>query len=160
MWTRLALFIAFLASSITFYFLNKERGITHGFDVIPDFLPLSMDAHYKLVWVGDVSFALLLSLFLNKRWGCKNLCLIGGTCAAGAKYSRLLPVVDTSKCVHCGKCEKECLVGIPLSEYIKSNGLVTNSECILCGKCAEVCKPEAIKLKFVWRRKNYVAPKK
>ena len=153
---RVIPFIAFFASSITFYFLNKERGITHNFEVIPDFLPLNMDAHYKIVWAGDVLFAFVMSLFLNKRWCCKNLCMMGGMCAVGAKYSRLIPVVDTTKCTQCRKCENECLVGIPLIEYIKKDGLITNSECILCGKCAQVCKPNAIRIKFVWNRKKYV----
>jgi len=155
-WLRLPPFIAFFASAIAFYFLNKEQGITHNFNLIPDFLPLDMNGHYRIVWIGDISFALVLSLFLNKRWGCKNICMMGGMCAIGAKYSRLLTVVDTAKCNHCKKCENECLVGIPLTEYINDNGLITNSECILCGRCAKVCKPQAIRIKFVWNRKKYV----
>jgi len=155
-WLRLPPFIAFFASSIFFYFMNYEQGVTHNFEVIPDFLSLNMNGHYRIVWAGDVLFAFLLALFLNKRWGCKNLCMMGLICSTGAKYSRLLPVVDTTKCTQCRKCENECLVGIPLTEYIKNNGLVTNSECILCGKCAQVCKSQAVRIKFVWNRKGYV----
>jgi polyferredoxin len=152
LWLRLIPFIAFFATSITFYFLNKERGVTHNFEMIPDFISLNMDSHYKIVWVCDVLFAFLLALFLNKRWGCKNLCMMGLMCSTGAKYSRLLTVVDATKCTRCRKCENECLASIPIIEYIKRNGLVTNSECILCGKCAKVCKQQAIRIKFVkWR---------
>jgi len=153
---RIIPFIAFFTSSIIFYFLNREQGLTHNFKVIPDFLSLNMNGHYRIVWAGDVLFALVLSLFLNKRWGCKNLCIIGGVCAIGAKYSRLLPVVDTIKCTKCKKCENECLVGIPIIKYIENNGLITNSECILCGKCVQVCKSKAIKINFVWNRKKYI----
>ena len=153
---RIIPFIAFFTSSIIFYFLNREQGLTHNFKVIPDFLSLNMNGHYRMVWAGDVLFALVLSLFLNKRWGCKNLCMMGGMCAIGAKYSRLLPVVDTTKCTLCRKCENECLVGIPIIKYIENNGLITNSECILCGKCVQVCKSKAIKINFVWNRKKYV----
>lgn len=155
MWLRLFSFIAFFTSAITFYLLNKERGLTHNFEIIPNFLPLNMDAHYKIVWVGDVMIAFFLALFLNKRWVCKNFCMMGGMCAVGAKYSRLLAVVDTTKCTRCGKCEHECLIGIPISEYIENNGLITNSECILCGKCANICKQNAIRIKFVWNRKKF-----
>ena len=112
--------------------------------------------HYKYVWIIDVASALLFGFLLERRWVCKNLCIMGTLCSAGASYSRLIPVVDISKCTLCGKCEKNCLVRIPITDYIKNNkGLVTNSECILCGKCIESCKFDAIKLKFVWNRKKY-----
>jgi len=154
-WLRLPIFIAFFASSVAFYFLNKEQGLTHNFKVIPDFLSLDMNGHYRIVWAGDVLFAFILSLFLNKRWGCKNFCMMGGMCAVGAKYSRLLSVVDKTKCTMCGKCENECLAGIPLMDYIKGSGLITNSECILCGKCIKVCKQRAVRIRFIWNRKKY-----
>lgn len=81
---------------------------------------------------------------------------MGSLCSAGARYSRLLPVVDADRCIQCSKCEKECLTGIPILHYIRNNGgLIANPECILCGKCAEVCRPNAISLKFVWNRKRY-----
>ncbi|HNX85665.1 MAG TPA: 4Fe-4S binding protein [Bacteroidales bacterium] len=156
LWTRVLILIPFFASAVIFYFLNKERGITHGFTIIPTFLKPELNEHYKIVWMGDVSFALIMSLFLDKRWACKNLCMMGTLCAAGATYSRLIPVVDAGKCTRCGKCENECLVKIPIIDYVKQNkGLVTNSECILCGKCAEVCRFDAIKLKFIWSRDKY-----
>lgn len=155
-WLRVWMILAFFGTALTFYFLNKEKGMTNGFAFIPGFLPLNFDDHYKHVWMIDVFSASVLALLLNKRWMCKNLCFMGALCAAGAKHSRLISVVDLSKCTRCGKCEKECLAGIPILEYVRENqGLVTNSECLVCGKCAEVCKPEAVKLKFVWSRKKY-----
>ena len=100
-----------------------------------------------------------MGLFFDKRWACKNLCMMGVLCSAGAKYSRLIPVADTKSCTLCGKCEKECIVGIPIVDYIKNNnGLITNSECINCGKCVEACRTDTMKLKFVWNRKNYNKP--
>jgi len=82
--------------------------------------------------------------------------MMGGMCAVVAKYSRLLSVVDTTKCTLCGKYENECLAGIPLMDYIKNSGLITNSECILCGKCVKVCKQRAVRIRFIWNRKKYV----
>jgi polyferredoxin len=156
--TRLLILTPFFLSAFAFYFLNKEQGLAHNFEINPGFLPLNMDMHYKIVWMGDISFAVLLALFLDKRWGCKHLCMMGALCAAGAHYSRLLSVVDTGKCTQCSRCEKECLAGLPILDYIKNNkGLITNSECILCGKCVEVCKPNAVSIKFVWNRKKYKA---
>lgn len=112
--------------------------------------------HYKVAWMIDIASAIILGLFLERRWACKNLCFMGALCSAGATYSRLIPVVDMNKCTLCVKCEKNCLVRIPIIDYITNNqGLITNSECILCGKCIDDCKFDAIKFKFVWNRKNY-----
>ena len=155
-WVRFLILIPFFATSIMFYFLNKEQGITHDFAIQLSFLKLDFSMHYKVVWMIDIASAIIFGLFLERRWACKNLCIMGTLCSAGANYSRLIPVVDINKCTLCGKCEKNCLVRIPIIEYITNNkGLITNSECILCGKCIDDCKFDAIKLQFVWNRKKY-----
>jgi len=155
-WVRVLILIPFFATAISFYFINKERGITHDFVIIPSFLKLDFSMHYKVAWMIDIASAIILGLFLERRWACKNLCFMGALCSAGATYSRLIPVVDMNKCTLCVKCEKNCLVRIPIIDYITNNqGLITNSECILCGKCIDDCKFDAIKFKFVWNRKNY-----
>ncbi len=155
-WVRFLILVPFFASAISFYFMNKERGITHDFAILPLFLKPDFSAHYQIVWMIDIASAIIMGLLLEKRWACKNLCFMGAICSAGANYSRLIPVVDTSKCTLCGQCEKKCLVRIPIIHYISNNkGLITNSECILCGKCIDDCKLGAIKLKFIWNRKNY-----
>ena len=148
----------FLASAFAFYFMNKAHGITHGFDIIPGFLKPELNSHYLIIWMIDISAAFFTALFLDKRWACKNFCMIGSFCSMGAGRSRLIPAADAAKCNQCRKCEKECPVGIPIVDYIKSNnGMVTNAECILCGKCVKICKSDALKLKFVWNRKKYKA---
>lgn len=153
---KMIFLIPFLASALTFYFLNKGQGITHNFTVIPSFLHLDFTGHYQIVWVVDITAAIITGLLLERRWVCKNLCFMGTLCAAGAQFARLIPLVDLNKCSVCGRCEAACLVRIPITDYIKNNsGLVTNAECIMCGKCVAVCKTEAIRFAFVWNRKRY-----
>lgn len=153
---RLIILAAFFGTALTFYFINREKGITNNFAVYPFFLKLDFSPHYQYVWIIDITAAILMGLFLERRWGCKNLCFMGTLCSAGAKYSRLIPVVDKKLCTLCGLCEKDCLVRVPIVEYINNNnGLVTNPECILCGKCVQSCKSSAIKIKFVWDRKKH-----
>jgi polyferredoxin len=154
-WVRLLILIPFFASAFLFYFINKETGITHDFSIQPFYLKPEFTMHYGVVWMIDIVSALLLGLFLERRWTCKNLCFMGTLCSVGAAFSRLIPVVDKSKCTMCGKCEKDCLVRIPIIDYIKNNkGLITNGDCILCGKCVATCKQNAIKFRFVWNRKK------
>lgn len=156
-WLRILTIVGMFGSAFIFYFLNKSKGITHNFTVDLDYLPLLFDSHYQLVWAIDICMAMIVALLLNKRWACKNMCPIGALCAVGAKYSRLLTVVNTDKCTYCGKCEKDCLNDIPILKYVKNNsGLITDSECLMCGKCISICKFNAIEQKFIWNRNKYI----
>ncbi|MEE4115849.1 MAG: 4Fe-4S binding protein [Marinilabiliaceae bacterium] len=155
-WVRLLILLPFLASSLTFYFINKSQGLTQAFSFQPLFLKPEFDRHYALVWTIDIAAAVIMGLLLERRWACKNLCFMGALCSAGAHYSRLIPLVDTEKCNLCGICEKNCLTRVPITSYVKNNaGMVTNSECILCGKCIDDCKQNAISIRFVWNRRRY-----
>lgn len=160
LWVRFLILVPFFATAIAFYFMNLKRGVTHGFEIIPSFLELSFNTHYKIPWTVDILFAVIFGLLLERRWACRNLCFMGTLCAAGANFSRLIPVVDTNKCTMCGKCEQDCILRIPMVDYIKNNkGLITNSECVLCGKCIDSCKADAVSLKFIWNRKKYLKKK-
>lgn len=156
LWLRLIMLFLFFTTAIVFYFYNKQQGISQDFEIIPDFLKLNFNTHYQLVWAIDISIALLFGFIAERRWACKNLCIVGSLSAVGASKSRLLPVVDTNKCTLCRICENECLVRIPMvDEIIKNNGLITNSECILCGKCLAECPEDAMKFDFVWNREKF-----
>lgn len=156
-WVRLQAILIFFITAFVFFFVRFDSGKIHGFTFDPWFLDMDFNSHYKHVWLYDTFGAVLLGLLLERRWVCRNLCFMGALCAIGASYSRLIPVIDKSNCNSCGKCEEECLVHIPIKQYIANNrGMVTNSECLLCGKCVESCRRNAIKIKFVWNRKNYL----
>ncbi len=152
LWLRLLCLIMFFASALSFFFIRN-----HNIRFAPFFLTSEFNLHYKYVWMIDTVIALIFGLLLEKRWACKNICYMGAICAAGASYSRLLPVIDINKCNQCGICENICPVKIPILDYItKKNGLVTNAECLICGKCVKQCKREAIELKFIWNRDKYI----
>jgi len=156
LWLRFILPVLFFASSLTFLFLHFNNGTVENIRFIPNFFGTELTNHYQHIWFYDTFGALILGVLLEKRWACKNLCFMGSMCAIGASYSRLLPVIDSNKCIHCKKCEDVCLVNIPITDYLTSNkGLVTNSECLLCGKCTEICRKNAMSIKFVWNRRDY-----
>lgn len=138
------------------FFLNLKSGMITHLQFNLDFLNMNFDSHYKQIWLYDCGGAVLFGLLLDRRWMCRNLCMMGSLCAVGATYSRLIPVVDTDKCNFCGKCDRDCLVKIPITQYVaKNNGLVTSSECLVCGKCIESCYRKAVSIRFIWNRKKY-----
>ncbi len=156
-WIRILFVIGFFASSLIFFFIRFESGIIPGIRFDPWFLDMDFNAHYKHVWLYNICGAILAGLLLERRWLCRNICFMGALCASGASFSRLIPVVDTQKCNLCGKCETDCLVRIPIMDYVTNNsGLVTSSECLICGKCVESCNVNALKIRFVWNRSKYI----
>lgn len=156
-WLRLLMPLGFLASAITFFLIRKHGGEISGFRFDPGFFSTELNTHYQHIWIYDTVGALILGLLLEKRWACKNLCMMGSFTATGSTWSRLIPVIDTGACNQCTRCESVCLVNLPLTDYTgKRKGLVTSSECILCGRCVDICKREAIKIRFVWNRKKHL----
>ncbi len=159
-WLRFVMPIGFFVSSLTFFYINLNSGTIQEIRLIPHFFGTGLNIHYQHIWLYDTVGALLLGVFLEKRWACKNLCFIGSLCALGSTHSRLLPVIDTEKCNRCKKCEKACLINIPITDYLTAKkGLVADSECLLCGKCVKECHPMAISIKFVWNRRKYLSSK-
>jgi polyferredoxin len=156
-WTRILNICAFFITSFIFLFIRLDSGTITGLKFEPWFLNMDFNLHYKHIWLYDTVGAVLLGLLLERRWACRNICFMGALCASGASISRLIPVVDSQLCNLCGKCETDCLVRIPIKDYVINNyGLVTNSECLICGKCLLSCKPKALKIKFIWNRKKYI----
>ena len=156
-WIRIFNIIAFFTTAFIFFFIRLDAGTITRFKFEPWFLNMDFNLHYKQVWLYDTAGAVLLGLLLERRWACRNLCFMGALCASGASISRLIPVVDVQKCNLCGKCEADCLVRIPIKDYVINNsGLVTNSECLICGKCIGSCKHKALDIKFIWNRKKYL----
>ncbi|WP_321518634.1 4Fe-4S binding protein [uncultured Bacteroides sp.] len=156
-WFRVLMQILFFTSAFAFFYLNVQREIINGFHFNPFRLEPSFNKHYCLVWCVDIGMASLMALLTNKRWGCRNICIFGFPASYLAKYSRLVPIVDTEKCVNCGLCETDCRTGVHLLQYVKDNkGLVADSECVMCGSCSVVCKKDAIRYQFVWNRKKFL----
>ena len=158
LWLRFIMPIGFFASSVTILILRLRNGTVEGLSINPWFFSTELNTHYQHIWMYDTLGALLLGLLLEKRWACKNLCTMGSLSAIGSTWSRLIPVIDTESCNLCKRCEQVCLVNIPVTDYVeRKNGLIINSECIQCGRCVDACNRDALKFKFIWNRKQYLA---
>ena len=88
-------------------------------------------------------FTLLAVGFLAWRHGrtyCNTICPVGTVLGFVAKFSWLKPVIDTSKCVNCGLCGRNCKAAcINTKEH-----RIDYSRCVACMDCLENCHVNAI----------------
>ena len=82
---------------------------------------------------------LLLVLFYQKRFWCRNLCPLGALLGLCAK-TRVVKVTIDDRCTDCKACERACPVGA-----IKDRR-VSPEECTLCWLCVGSCPTGAISI--------------
>ncbi len=83
----------------------------------------------------------------TKRMFCRYLCPVGlilrftSAIPFPAKYR----VRSTGEiCIKCGKCDKECFMGLNPMEEISKEGVVKNPNCINCLACVSTCPRNVI----------------
>lgn len=107
-------------------------------------------AFYKTdIWIKSLpTFAIAAMTFIivaalawrNGRTYCNTICPVGTILGFFARYSWLKPVIDSSKCVNCKACEKNCKASaIDLESHT-----IDYSRCVVCMDCIEKCNRNAI----------------
>lgn len=103
--------------------------------------------------LGVAVATLLLLAILAWRGGrtyCNTVCPVGTVLGFFARFSWFRPVIDTSKCVDCGLCAKNCKAScIDLSGHT-----VDYSRCVACMDCIGKCRKGAIRYmgKAPWKK--------
>ena len=96
-----------------------------------------------------ISIGLVLSSFTTRRAYCRNLCpflTVSGIIAPFSLFK--VSPINHKKCISCGKCTRECPMGINVEEYIKNNKRVDHPDCIMCESCITACELECIIVKM------------
>ena len=104
------------------------------------------------VWMkGVTTFGIAITAFIilallawrNGRTYCNTICPVGTLLGFVAKYSWLKPVIDTSKCVNCQLCARNCKAScINIKEH-----KIDYSRCVACMNCIGKCPKNAIQYK-------------
>ena len=84
----------------------------------------------------------------NGRTWCNTVCPVGTVLGFFSRFSLLRPVIDTSKCVNCNLCARNCKASCIDSK----NHAIDYSRCVACMDCIEKCHTNAIS--YTWRRKT------
>ncbi|MBQ5532012.1 MAG: 4Fe-4S dicluster domain-containing protein [Bacteroidales bacterium] len=88
--------------------------------------------------------------FKSGRMWCNTICPVGTVLGFVSRFSLFKPIIDNTKCVHCGRCEKNCKASCVDS----GNGLVDYSRCVGCMDCLEQCHAGAIRYGLRKKVKN------
>lgn len=101
-------------------------------------------------------FIFVVAYFTGRRGFCHVLCPLAGIMVAGRKIRDLFhwPALglsaDSSRCIDCKKCSKECPMGLDVNGMVRKDEM-ENADCILCASCADACPKGAIA--YGWNRK-------
>lgn len=105
---------------------------------------------FVLTSVCFTAFAVLA--WRNGRTYCNTVCPVGTLLGFLSKYSLFRPVVDSSKCTKCRKCERNCKAACI---NIKGGTTIDYSRCVACMDCLDNCKYGA--MSYTWRFKKQPA---
>jgi len=104
---------------------------------------LFVDVFFGFVGVIYFTSFLFIPLTGNRNW-CRWLCPYGQTFGVLNKAGFYKIKADKIKCISCGKCTKECDMGIPVQNLVETKGEVNVSDCVGCGRCITNCPEEVL----------------
>lgn len=84
--------------------------------------------------------ALAILAWRNGRTYCNTICPVGTVLGFLAKFSLFKPVINTSKCVNCGLCARNCKAACINAKEHK----IDYSRCVACMDCIDHCHTGAI----------------
>ena len=103
-----------------------------------------VDTFFGMVGVIYFGSFLFIPITGNRNW-CRWLCPYGGTFGILNKVGFYKIKADREKCISCGKCNKECDMGIPVQHLVETKGEVNVSDCVGCGRCISNCPKSVLK---------------
>ena len=101
-------------------------------------VPLLITGLVTLVFIGCCAW------FWGREY-CNTICPVGTTLSLVSRFALFRPVIDTTKCTQCGRCERGCKSSC--IDY--KTGHIDYSRCVGCYDCMERCKEKGLKYRFV-----------
>ncbi len=110
---------------------------------------IDFDQQFIIIYGIVMSVIYLFTLLTGRRGMCHSLCWMAPFMVIGEKLADLLHIprfrlkANPKTCVSCGKCNKNCPMGLNIAGMVKS-GNVNSAECISCLECVDGCPKQAI----------------
>ena len=117
--------------------------------------PMLRDAlGFLFTWKTLILIVTIIISIIIYRPFCKYICPLGAIYGLCNHISITGLKLDKDKCIHCGKCEAVCNMGV---DPVKNPN---SAECIRCGKCIDSCPVKALSFGFKTKTKSPVSVKK
>ena len=146
-----------IAIIVCFIFRKKE--ISVDFFYMTDHGISIAEIYDYIIYYGVIFLVFIPAVLFGKRIFCHYFCWMAPFMILGTKIRRFLhlpglhiTVKHPNACISCGKCDKECPMGINVSGMI-SKGEIKSMECIQCGVCIDGC-PKKVLSYGMAERKN------
>lgn len=136
--------------SVIICFIFRKKEITVDFFYMTDH-GISITGIYNyVIYYGIIFLVLIPAVIFGKRIFCHYFCWMAPFMVLGTKIRRGLhlpglhiKVKHPNECISCGKCNKECPMGINVSEAVYK-GKIKSAECIQCGVCIDSCPKKVL----------------
>lgn len=132
----------------TDFFFETEHGIS--VSGIPSYI----------IYYGIVLLIFVPAILFGKRVFCHYFCWMAPFMVLGTKLRRLLhlpglhiTVKEKNACISCGKCDRECPMGIEVSAKV-AEGQICSAECIQCGACIDGCPKKVLSYDMIEGKKK------
>lgn len=106
---------------------------------------VATDSPWQLILVAALSFVVIV--FLSWKYGriwCTTFCPVGTALSIFSRVSVFKPVIDTDKCINCGKCARNCKAScIDVKHHS-----IDYSKCVDCFDCIDNCSSKAVSYKI------------
>ncbi len=110
---------------------------------------VDFNVRYIIIYAIVMSVIYLFTLLTGRRGMCHSLCWMAPFMVIGEMLADLLHIprfrlkAKPDDCVSCGKCNRNCPMGLNIAEMVKS-GSADSTECINCLQCVDECPKKAI----------------
>jgi ferredoxin-type protein NapH len=147
----LGVLVAFFVRAGGILSVKPLYGIEGGFS-------LGTPKSYLMFYVA-MGGMVMLSLLLGRRPFCHYGCMLAPFMILGKWAARRLNTpylhleADSSKCIDCKLCTKNCPMSLDVNAMVRS-GDMYSSECISCGACIDVCPKKVISFSFSSSKKD------
>lgn len=150
-WIKFLIWFPWMGTII--FFSIKNGGLTKIDPLFQTVRGLSLsDPESYLVYYFVLILIVSLALKVGKRSFCHHVCWMAPFMILGTriknffKWPSLKLEADSSKCIHCKKCNQECPMSLDVEQMTEST--MEHHECILCGACIDSCPKKVISFSF------------
>ena len=156
---KFVIWIIWIVTVIVTFVLGKNR-VTIDFFFMTDHGISVTGINNYVVYYGVLFLLVLPVLFHGRRAACHYLCWMAPFMIIGSTVGRFLHLpqlhieADPSACVSCGKCSRECPMGLDVPSMAEAGKTASCTECTLCGACVDACPKKVLKYRMVWRSAN------